>query len=490
MTHSRLATNALLLSAWLFSFLSAEAAPCLQVSLDIPEDLLPVWEKVVTEAPLPKAMGFESRRVPQDPAADAIVLLRRDRSSPVTMPGLTWKTVERRYFAPVASLGDPNESTASDAAIRPVLPLERIELPSMGLAVDGRYAGQPEYPFCEETDLGLRSRDPRLISWFESVPEAEEDPVIWIGAVGDVMPARGVDGTLAGKGTPRPADGVNAVFGDTLPILRGCDILLGNLEAAATRSGSREQKTYNFRFDPDALGALKNAGFSCFSVANNHSFDYGARGFLDTLENLSAFGIKACGGGQDLDEALTPVEIGRGGSKIRILSFAAYPREASGFDGRRITAAGPGRPGVLWLNADTLKEASRVFSRDSFNVAMVHGGIEYADEPTKGQRLLYRELLDAGADLVIGSHPHVIQGMEARSGGLIAYSLGNFIFPGMEGMHGGTVSVILLVGVYRGKIRYVRDIPVRLNGRGVRIDPLGHAAAKMRELTAELASNP
>ncbi len=473
--------------------LSAAAVPGASIVVEIPDDLLPAWEKVLSASPLPLGVEIRACLDPRDLSADAIVLTRRNLIGADFAAGFRWKTVERVFAAPAAVLCDKRESIAagevSSSGLQ-VLPLERIELPFVGLAVDGLYTGQPGYPFCQEAVLGLKTEDPRLLAWFDSVQEAADDPVLWIGAVGDVMPARGVDRILIGSGASAASDGLEAVFGDTLSILRSCDILLGNLEAAATHAGSRVKKSYNFRFNPKALGALKNAGFSFFSIANNHSFDFGIQGFLDTLENLAAFGIGISGAGKNLDEALLPVQESRKGLEIRILSFAAYPREMNGFAGRSVTPAGRDKPGVLWLDADTMKEASRAFSKDSFDIAMVHGGTEYRETPTEEQRRLYRGLLEAGADLVIGSHPHVLQGLETHGHGLIAYSLGNFIFPGMEEIPGGTSSVILLVGVYKGKIRYVREIPVRLSGPKVRVDPKGESGRKLLELTLELESAP
>jgi poly-gamma-glutamate capsule biosynthesis protein CapA/YwtB (metallophosphatase superfamily) len=483
MAHSRLRQLAVVASLSLLTLFPALSIHALQVVLDVPEDLLPVWQGMIAAAPFPAAVEPRARPVPPDAGVDAILLVRKDPAAPHAGPGFRWKTVKLDFRAPASFLGDDRDSAASGGTEPPVVPLESIRLPSIALAVDGLYPGQPGYPYCVETELGLRSRDPLLVSWFESVPEAARPPIVWIGAVGDVMPARGVDRLLLSRGPV-------AVFGDTLPILGGCDLLFGNLEAAATLAGSPEKKSYTFRFDPAALATLKEAGFSGLSVANNHSFDYGVRGFLDTLNAIRASGIAACGGGNDFGEAAAPVELSRGGLKVRILAFADYPREAGGFDGRKVTAAERDKPGVMWLDENALGEASRAFSRDAFNVALVHGGVEYSPEPTEEQRLLYRGLIDSGADLVIGSHPHVLQGLETRGGGLIAYSLGNFIFPGMQEMPGATASVILLAGVYEGRIRYVRYIPVRLRGQGVRVDPTGGPALGLRESSAKPASSP
>lgn len=125
-----------------------------------------------------------------------------------------------------------------------------------------------------------------------SPPPGAATQIAWIEAVGDIMPARGVDRALIARG------GLERVFGDTLALLRGSGFLLGNLESSAASSGTAQDKSYTFRFLPDAVGALKQAGFSYLSLANNHTFDFGLPGFLQTLAALSTWKIMTSGAGQ------------------------------------------------------------------------------------------------------------------------------------------------------------------------------------------------
>lgn len=177
-----------------------------------------------------------------------------------------------------------------------------------------------------------------------------------------------------------------------------------------------------------------------------------------------------------------------GALEIRILSFAAYPVDRTGFDGRKVARAAPDRPGTLWLDQEGLDAAARAFSPGSFNIALVHGGEEWSTLPTTDQRRLYTELARAGADLVVGSHPHVLQGLQVFQGSLISYSLGNFLFPGMDGTDGGEDSVILKLGLYQGRIRYVVPQPVRLQGTSVRLAQEDTTRLKLLSLTRELAA--
>jgi poly-gamma-glutamate synthesis protein (capsule biosynthesis protein) len=277
--------------------------------------------------------------------------------------------------------------------------------------------------------------------------------------------------------------GVERVFGDTLPLLRGSQLLLGNLESSTASRGTAENKSYTFQFREAAVGKLMDAGFSYLSLANNHTYDFGKEGFLETLASLSRFGVRTSGAGNDIQEASRPTVARAGTQEVRILSFGAFPVDKTGFDGRVSERAGSSRPGILWLDDDGLAAAARAFSQDAFNIAFVHGGVEWSRTVTSEQRRLYRELLHHGADLVLGAHPHVLQAMEAIDGKLIAYSLGNFLFPGMDGTPGGQDSVVLRLGIYDGKIRYVQSFPVRLSGGMVRRASSEEARKELLALT-------
>ena len=302
--------------------------------------------------------------------------------------------------------------------------------------------------------------------------------------MGDVMPARGVDAMLLSEG------GVERVFGDTLPLLRGSQLLLGNLESSTASHGTAENKSYTFRFRPAAVQKLKDAGFSYLSLANNHSYDFGQEGFLETLASLSRCGIRTSGAGSDIQEASRPTVEWAGTQKVRILSFGAFPVDKTGFDGRVSERAGSSRAGILWLDDAELTSAAKAFSPDAFNIAFVHGGTEWSRTTTQEQRRLYRELLNHGADLVLGAHPHVLQGMEAVDGKLIAYSLGNFLFPGMEGTPGGQDSIILRLGIYEGKIRYVQSFSVRLRAGIVRRASSEEAREELLRQTRAVNAQP
>ena len=333
--------------------------------------------------------------------------------------------------------------------------------------------------------LELKSSDGRLRQWYSRLPPpppGAATQIAWIEAVGDIMPARGVDRALIARG------GLERVFGDTLPLLRGSGFLLGNLESSAASSGTAQDKSYTFRFLPDAVGALKQAGFSYLSLANNHTFDFGLPGFLQTLAALSTWKIMTSGAGANREEAGRPAVVKVGAQEVRVLSFGAFPVDEPG-----LTAG--------WLNARRIHDRGScgwtgraLPPRAGRSPVMAHSTSRLSMEARSGARPRRRssggstrQLVRQGADLVIGAHPHVLEGMEAFDGRLIAYSLGNFIFPGMQGTPGGQDSVILRLGVYNGKVRYVQAFPVHLNGGTVRRAADERAWRELMSLSRALA---
>ncbi|HUI72552.1 MAG TPA: CapA family protein [Spirochaetia bacterium] len=422
------------------------------------DDLWPEWIRLISRSPLPA--GTDVVRLPPDfdpPGAIATLSLEP-----------TGRVVDVMPLVPVVQLGDEMRSaTRGDVergAVRS-LPLCAVTLPDVALPLEGVLPDQAGYPLHVNVTLRLERAEGQLLAWYSTLPAPSPLSIVWIQAVGDVMPARGVDEALLGR------DGLARVFGDTLDLLRGSDLLLGNLESSASEAGPPQDKRYTFRFRPAAVGKLKEGGFSYLSLANNHTFDFGRESFLRTLAALSQWGIATSGAGADLPEASRPAVMRVGEQEVRVLAFGAFPPDSNGFDGHKVERAADSRPGILWLDDQGLAIADRAFSgTKAFTIAFVHGGQEWSVTPSPEQKRLYRELIRHGACLVIGAHPHVLEGMEAIQGNLVAYSLGNFLFPGMGGTPGGQESIILRLGVYEGKIRFVQAFPVRLSGGTVRRD--------------------
>ncbi len=262
--------------------------------------------------------------------------------------------------------------------------------------------------------LGPQDSTPAPRPSSTAVPVAEEqDGVITIGFVGDLMFARDIITLMQSEGSAYPFERVQ-------PLLSGFDLLVGNLEGTFTDRGEPLVKKYTFRAPPALAGALVAAGFDAVSVGNNHAFDFGSVGLFDTLTTLEGAGVPWFGGGADEASARAPLVLDAGGQRVALLGYSGV--DESGFASE--AAPGVARASIEAIDAD-VTEAAR--SAD-YVIVVMHAGIEYTREPSAWQQSLAHAAIEAGADVVIGHHPHVLQPWERYGDGLILYSLGNFVF--------------------------------------------------------------
>lgn len=204
--------------------------------------------------------------------------------------------------------------------------------------------------------------------------------------------------------------------------LRMADIAFGNLECAVSKRGSAFPKQFNFRGTPAALAGLRrHAGIDVLNLANNHVGDYGPRATLDTVANVERLGMRAVGAGADLRRALRPQVIERLGLRVAFVGFSEiYPIEF---------AAAEGQPGTAWATPENVTAAVHAArDRADLVVATFHWGIEKAPVQSAQQEALAQAAAGAGANLVLGAHPHVLQPVRREGSALVAYSLGNFVF--------------------------------------------------------------
>ncbi len=265
--------------------------------------------------------------------------------------------------------------------------------------------------------------------------------------VGDVMLSRGVGARMASQ-----ADW-NFPFLKIAPTLREADLTFGNLECPVSDAGRNRHHLYSFRADPKAIEGLNFAGFDVMSVANNHMYDWGPEALVDTLRRLREAGIQPVGAGADDREAHYPALVEVKGLKIAFLAYVNVEPKAA--------TAGPEKPGVAWLDPARVMADIR-FARPLADVVIVglHWGIEYMTRPQPEQVELAHEMIDAGADLVVGGHPHVVQPLEEYQGRWIAYSLGNFVFDQKApGTHAG---LMLKVRISGREITEVLPVPIAI----------------------------
>jgi len=204
--------------------------------------------------------------------------------------------------------------------------------------------------------------------------------------------------------------------------LRRADIAFGNLECAVSTRGEPFPKQFNFRGSPEALQGLRHhSGIDVLNLANNHVGDFGAEATVDTVRAVERLGMRAVGAGPDLRRALAPQVVERLGLRVAFVGFSSIaPLEF---------AAGDESPGTAWASPESVAEAVRAARRRAdVVVATFHWGIEKAAFESAEQRVLAQAAAAAGAQLVIGAHPHVLQPLRRGGAALVAYSLGNFVF--------------------------------------------------------------
>ena len=270
-------------------------------------------------------------------------------------------------------------------------------------------------------------------------------------AVGDIMLARTV-------GSQVQARGPEIVFSGVQPMLNVADVLVGNLECALTTSTDGQPKSYTFAAPPETARALQLAGFDVLSLANNHAMDYGRQGLFDTQSVLKQYGIAFLGAGANIETAHAPVILERNGLKLAFLAYADIPDEISGFDAQSWIASST-QPGIAWADQEQMKKdviAAKL--RADVVVVMLHSGLENSTVISSNQRAEAYAAIDAGAALVIGSHSHILQSIEKYHGGLIAFSLGNFVFDDYKGISNATI--ILQVLLTRQGFESYNYIPV------------------------------
>ena len=298
-------------------------------------------------------------------------------------------------------------------------------------------------------------------------PDVPSGPIT-IAAVGDVVLDRDMIPMME-------QDGAGSPFAHVAALLQDADLTVANLEAPFTERGAPADKTYTFRVPPRFARGLVEAGIDVVSLGNNHAADYGTEGLVDTLATLTDLGIAYTGAGDDDASARRPALVTVRGLTLAFLSYTDV--DGSAF-------AGPDTPGVAFADPTTIA-ADVAAARGGADavIVMLHFGIEYTDAPQPAQQTLARAAIDAGALLVLGHHPHTLQGWERYGGGVIAYSLGNFVFD-LDDVDRAQLgeraaqTAVLYVTLTAGEVLDVRAEPVTIDAAdGYRPRPASSAEA-------------
>jgi poly-gamma-glutamate synthesis protein (capsule biosynthesis protein) len=249
---------------------------------------------------------------------------------------------------------------------------------------------------------------------------AEEKQPVKMIITGDIMLDRGVEYMVNEKGNGDS----RFPFLEIADHLKEADIVFGNLEGVISDKGTEVGSIYSFRAEPEAIKGLVFAGFNVLSVANNHAFDYSREALEDCLTRLNGNGIGYVGAGFTEKEAFSPLIREVGGVKIAFLAYTDL--------GPETWQAVKDDSGIAWISGnDTERIKQDIKSAKEVSdvlIVSLHSGEEYQEAPSQSQVDFSRMAVEAGAELLVGHHPHVVQPNEKYQDGWIFYSLGNFVF--------------------------------------------------------------
>ena len=307
----------------------------------------------------------------------------------------------------------------------------------------------------------------------EAMPVAEAAAApLRLAAVGDIM--------LGGSATPEMVrQGYDYPFEATRHLLQQADIVFGNLEGPLTDGGVPvADKTYVFRSPPAKVApALAAAGFRVLSLANNHALDYGPEGLFHTIAALEQAGIAPVGAGADLEQSRRAVILQTRQGRLAFLAYSlTFPKAFW---------AGPARPGTAFGHETHVRQdVARAKGEADMVVVSFHWGREATTELRDYQVALGRAAIEAGAGVVLGHHPHVLQAVERYRDGVILYSLGNFAFGSYS--RRATRSVIAQLEFRQARLRRLTLIPLDVNNVEVVFQPRPLEGEAAREVIAHL----
>jgi poly-gamma-glutamate synthesis protein (capsule biosynthesis protein) len=407
-----------------------------------------------------------------------------------THPENTDIIISKTFFAPMADPLEGRTNTSLSACLEggeKLIQAEDIAPPFVALRVDGLALGDEGYPLVRNVGISIRtakkeSEKTQLekinligkVSQIKKTIHVAPNPMIsklpkpfWVAAAGDFMLDPECMEIMF-------KEGPESVMGKTAHMIASSDIAMVNLEGVVSVKGERIEKSFNFRFAPELVRVLRGAGIDVVLHANNHVFDFGKEAFLDSLLLLSEAGIGIVGAGINDEAASEPFVFERGNYICKVFGLASFPREWNGWDGTS-AAAGPNLPGMLHEERggkDKLKIKLAKNGNSSLNVVLFHGGTPWTTEPDSSTREIYTELVAAGADLVIGSHPHLVQGFEWVLGKPVFWSLGDFVFTGEDNTIGMEEGLFIHLGFLGKNLLYLEPFALDLTHTKTDIAPV------------------
>lgn len=303
-----------------------------------------------------------------------------------------------------------------------------------------------------------------------------------MAAVGDLLLTPDPGGTPYLRSPALVSPEVRSLFGR-------CDVVLGNLECTLPGDGNLVPAEPRVVGTAELVRSVKAAGFTVVTLANNHAFDCFEAGFHDMCDLLGELGLPHFGAGMNLDEATAPAILEVGGLRLALLGAVDQRSGPSQF-------ASPDQWGVAPMDIARLTRQVRELGSEVDHVLVsVHWGEERFLIPSPAQIGQARALVDAGASMVLGHHPHVVQGLEVHRGSPIVYSLGNFTADEVYFSDGdknqwnrtGRTGCILLADLDKGGVKNIRQVPTYDSGGQVQLDQSGFGQRRLDKTCRALA---
>jgi poly-gamma-glutamate synthesis protein (capsule biosynthesis protein) len=360
-----------------------------------------------------------------------------------------------------AAIDEAVESVGDSEDVLAVIPAAQADPTVRALTVDGISP--------------LRAPDRTKIIATVPADAAPDGPKIsTVTAVGDLMLGRGVAPTLDGD--------PGRVFRPFADRLGAADLTVGNFESTLSTAGAPTQGGDSFAADPTVLAGLESAGFDLVQLANNHVGDYGDRALRQTLDRFARADLPTVGAGRNLSEAARPVILERSGLRFGFLATDSIGETPAA------TGSSPGTnrldmpPRTGPLDHDDLDritaDIGRLSARVDVVIVLAHWGDQYTHRPVPSQRRAGRAFVDAGADLVIGGHPHWVQGWERRGDAVIIHSLGNFVFD-MDFSEQTMQGIVAEAVFWDGRLMAVEPVPYAMDEHFIPRPVRGATAAEI-----------
>lgn len=258
----------------------------------------------------------------------------------------------------------------------------------------------------------------------EASSEPEPEPFT-VAITGDICLAD--NWKVMQKAKEREIDPIDCISPELITKMRDADLCLVNNEFCYSSRGERfPEKAYTFRAQPTNVNILHQMGVDLAGLANNHVYDYGEEAFLDTLDTLKDADIPYIGAGRTANEAFSPYYAEINGVTV---AFLAASRAEKHYMTPITDNDYHGIAGIYdWCDDRFVEEIRKADKVADVVIAYVHWGTEYSTVLQESQKTLAREYIDAGADVIVGTHPHILQGIEFYNDVPVIYSLGNFWF--------------------------------------------------------------